>query len=65
MAIFAIKCFGTQENDFRKWEKLMSRISVFNRTKFKKKQKQLNEAWLNGKWISILLSHTVGLWLFE
>lgn len=39
----------------------MSRISVFNRTKFKKKQKQLNEAWLNGKWISILLSHTVGL----
>lgn len=39
MAIFAIKCFGTQENDFRKWEKLMSRISVFNRTKLKKKTK--------------------------
>lgn len=47
MAIFAIKCFGTQENDFRKWEKLMSRISVFNRTKLKKNKNNLMKlSWM-------------------
>lgn len=50
MAIFAIKCFGTQENDFRKWEKLMSRISVFNRTKLKKNKNNLMKlGWMENE----------------